>query len=141
MAWETLSAEKRDELYGYLPTVPGAHNIDAHPMSTALRAHIEEEIRVYQTDLNDGKETKKWREDAIKAGRERSSGAWDTLREQQREEEWGKRSDLTLLTQTGFLTKHDDHGSRESKTTNEEVRVTEKEAREEANKKANAARS
>lgn len=64
-------------------------------MDTALRIHIEKEVRVYQTDLSDGKETKKWREDAMKAGLERSSGAWDALKEQQRQEEWGERDEAS----------------------------------------------
>lgn len=88
MAWETLSAEKREELYSYLPSIPGGHNIDVHPLHSSLRAQIEEEIRVYQADLNDGKETKKWREDAIKAGQERKSGAWDEHQKQRQIEEW-----------------------------------------------------
>lgn len=130
-AWNTLPKETREELYRYLPKLPGGYNIDVHPLSTSLQPYIEGEIRLYQTDLNDGKETKKWREEAMKAGMERSSGSWDALKEQQLEEDWGKIEDAS--TKVGSLAEH--------LSEEEEVRVTEQEARAEANKAINGAQS
>ncbi|KAF2207002.1 hypothetical protein CERZMDRAFT_102848 [Cercospora zeae-maydis SCOH1-5] len=92
-AWETLPVEARRELYSLLPSKPGggAYDINVHPLTTHLRAYIEEEVRQYQDDLNEGKETKKWREEAIQAGQERASGVWAEWQEKMHEDDWGKR--------------------------------------------------
>ncbi|KAM3423270.1 hypothetical protein BST61_g711 [Cercospora zeina] len=91
-AWETLPVEARRELYSLLPSKPGGgdYDINVHPLKTPLRAHIEEEIRQYQDDLNEGKETKKWREEAIQAGQERASGVWAEWQDKMREDDWCK---------------------------------------------------
>ncbi|GIZ46101.1 hypothetical protein CKM354_000924000 [Cercospora kikuchii] len=92
-AWETLPVETRRELYDLLPPKSGgeAHDININPLKTDLRSYIEEEIRSYQDDLNDGKETKKWREEAIQAGQERASGVWAEWQDKIREDDWCKR--------------------------------------------------
>lgn len=92
-AWGLLSPETRQALYSLLPAPRDgepAHNIDAHPLKTRYKHYIEEELRRWQQDLNDGKECKKWREGAMKAGQERAEGKWDAWKQQQRENEWGQ---------------------------------------------------
>jgi hypothetical protein len=130
-AWDTLPQEKREELYGYLPPVPGGFNTNVNPLKTALRPLIEEEIRRYQNDLNDGKEVKKWREDAMKAGKERSSGSWNEFKEKQLEEDWGKRNEASARAVSPA----------QSTEADEQARVTGKEAREEANKSVDGTQS
>ncbi|KAI5368049.1 Putative ASX, DEUBAD domain-containing protein [Septoria linicola] len=93
-AWDRLSRETRQELYNCLPPPQDGEaprNIDVHPLKTSLKSYIEGGVRNWQTDLNDGKEQQKWREAAFRAGQERSSGAWDPVKEQQRKADWGER--------------------------------------------------
>jgi len=60
-----------------------------NPLKTPLRPYIEEELRIWQDDLRDGKETKKWREEAILAGVERREGKYDEWKESERERNFG----------------------------------------------------
>lgn len=99
-AWELLSPEVRQELYNLLPAPKegeAPHDIDVHPLKTSYKQHIEEELRRWQTDLKDGKEVKKWRQEAMEAGQERANGEWDELLKQVRDDEWKKdaTSDVT----------------------------------------------
>lgn len=44
-------------------------------------------LRRWQDDLKDGRESKKWREEAIQAGRDRASGKFDALLNEGREDD------------------------------------------------------
>ena len=54
------------------------------------KPYIEEELRRWQEDLKDGREVKKWRDEAMQAGRDRVEGKFDQWKEAEREEYWGK---------------------------------------------------
>ncbi|KAK1083533.1 hypothetical protein LTR33_003204 [Friedmanniomyces endolithicus] len=91
-AWDTLTLETRKRLYALLPAPrPGEppHDPDVNPLKTPLRPYIEEELRIWQDDLKDGKETKKWREEAMLAGVERREGKYDEWKESERERNFG----------------------------------------------------
>ncbi|KXT14419.1 hypothetical protein AC579_8358 [Pseudocercospora musae] len=95
-AWEVLTPETRQDLYAMLPAPregEPAHDIDVHPLKTRYKQYIEGELRRWQQDLIDGKESKKWREAAMRAGQERAEGKWDVWKEQQRENDWGQRDE------------------------------------------------
>lgn len=95
-AWMTLPQEVREQLYALLPA-PGdgelAHDVNVNPLKTDYKSHIEEELRRWQQDLKDGREGKKWREEAMQAGRDRVDGKFDEWKESQREEYWGQTGD------------------------------------------------
>lgn len=91
-AWALLPPEERQKLYDMLPPPREGepqHDIDVNPMQTMYRPYIEAEVRRWQDDLREGKETKAWRYQAIEAGREREKGVWDEWKEAQRELDWG----------------------------------------------------
>ncbi|KAK0932787.1 hypothetical protein LTR29_015639 [Friedmanniomyces endolithicus] len=91
-AWDTLSFETREKLYALLPAPRQGeppHDPDVNPLKTAYRPYIEEELRIWQDDLKDGKETKKWREEAMLAGVERREGKYDEWKENERERNFG----------------------------------------------------
>jgi len=67
-----------------------AHDPAVNPLKTRYKPYLEEALRVWQDDLKNGKETKKWREEALQAGRDRIVGRFDEWKEAQREEYWGK---------------------------------------------------
>lgn len=94
-AWDLLPQETQQRLYDLLPKVPEGrtHNSDVHPLKSPYKRHIEREIKWWHDDLKDGKETKAWRDDAMKAGQNRSAGLWDDWKEAHREETWGPRKD------------------------------------------------
>lgn len=94
-AWEILPLATRQRLYGLLPPAPEGrpHNFDVHPCKTLYKDNITKEIKAWQEDLKEGKETKKWREEALQAGHDRSQGLWDDWKEAHREETWGPRQD------------------------------------------------
>ncbi|OTA33594.1 hypothetical protein BTJ68_05257 [Hortaea werneckii EXF-2000] len=84
----------RQHLYTLLPPPEPhepAHDPEINPMQTAYRPYIEEELSQWQADLGNGFETKKWRDDAIRASQERLEGKYDAWREAHREEWWGKQ--------------------------------------------------
>ena len=54
------------------------------------KPYIEEELRRWQEDLKDGREGKKWRDEAMQAGKDRVQGKFDEWKEAEREEYWGK---------------------------------------------------
>lgn len=93
MAWELLPLETRQRLYELLPPAPEGrpHNPDVHPLKSLYQKNIVSEMRAWQEDLKDGKETKKWRDEAMQAGQDRSLGLWDDWKEAHREETWGPR--------------------------------------------------
>lgn len=95
MAWGLLPLATRQRLYELLPSALEGrpHNPDVHPLKSLYDQNILAEIRAWQTDLKDGKETKKWREEALQAGQDRSLGLWDDWKEAHREETWGPRQD------------------------------------------------
>lgn len=79
-AWEALDIETRQRLYSLLPAPADGeppHDPNVNPLETKLGKAIEDELRKWQDDLKEGKEGKKWREDAILAGRDRTSGKFD----------------------------------------------------------------
>ena len=43
--------------------------------------------------MKDGREVKKWREEAMQAGKDRTDGKFDEWKELQREEYWGKQDE------------------------------------------------
>ncbi|EME47183.1 hypothetical protein DOTSEDRAFT_124793 [Dothistroma septosporum NZE10] len=91
-AWALLPQEDRQKLYNMLPKPQegeAQHNLGANPMQTMYRPYIEAELRKWQDDLREGKETKAWREQAIEAGKEREKGVWDEWKEAQRQLDWG----------------------------------------------------
>lgn len=95
-AWTTLPLPVRQHLYTLLPAPEPhepAHDPDINPMQTAYRPYIEEELGQWQADLGNGFETKKWREDAMRASQERLEGKYDAWREAHREGWWGKQAE------------------------------------------------
>ncbi|KAI7506351.1 hypothetical protein KC367_g151 [Hortaea werneckii] len=76
-AWTALPLPVRQHLYTLLPPPEPhepAHDPEINPMQTAYRPYIEEELSQWQADLGNGFETKKWRDDAIRASQERLEG-------------------------------------------------------------------
>ncbi|EMC96522.1 hypothetical protein BAUCODRAFT_33891 [Baudoinia panamericana UAMH 10762] len=91
-AWSNLSEETRQQLYSLLPTPEAGeatHDKNVNPLDTALRPHVEEALRVWQEDLTCGKHGKKWREEAMNAGKDRKEGKFDEAKEADREQYWG----------------------------------------------------
>nr|POF17766.1 hypothetical protein CFP56_13178 [Quercus suber] len=89
-AWMTLPKALRQELYSQLPTIGNeSHDIDINPLHSALRPYMEDAIANWQEDLREGRESKKWRQEAIDAGRERERGKFDEYSEAHKEEWWG----------------------------------------------------
>jgi len=87
-AWETLDLETRQRLYSLLPPSTNEdfpHDFDVNPLQSQFGKDIENELRKWQDDLKDGRETKKWRDEAIQAGRDRASGAFDVGGRDERE--------------------------------------------------------
>lgn len=87
-AWILLPQETREMIYLLLPAPregESPHDLDIHPLNTKYKPYIEEELRRWQADLKDGREGKKWREEAVQAGRDRKAGKFD-------EEYWGAPS-------------------------------------------------
>jgi hypothetical protein len=87
-AWSLLPLETRQRLYELLPTVPEGcppHDPNVHPLKSLYQERITAEFKWWQDDLKDGKETKRWREEALQAGHDRSLGLWDDWKEAQRE--------------------------------------------------------
>jgi hypothetical protein len=85
--------EARQQLYTLLPPPQEGepeHNPDVHPLKSMYKPYIEEELRRWQEDLKDEREGKKWREEAMQAGRDRVQGKFDEWKEAEREEYWGK---------------------------------------------------
>ncbi|OQO00024.1 hypothetical protein B0A48_14227 [Cryoendolithus antarcticus] len=73
-AWSTLPLTTRQHLYSLLPPPEAGEapwDPDVHPMDTKLRSHISAELNAWQSDLRDGREVKKWRDEAVGAGRKR----------------------------------------------------------------------
>lgn len=66
-------------------------NVDINPLNTRLGPYLEDEILIYQQDLKDGKETKKWRNDALQATQARRDEGWDEIRKKQRQADRAKR--------------------------------------------------
>jgi hypothetical protein len=53
------------------------HDPNVNPLQSRFGKAIENELRKWQDDLKEGRETKKWREEAVLAGRDRTSGSLD----------------------------------------------------------------
>jgi hypothetical protein len=79
-AWITLPVEVRQQLYDLLPP-PSTGELpwdpEVHPMDTLLRPHIITGLTTWQTGLVDGREVKKWRDEAVQAGKDRVEGKFD----------------------------------------------------------------
>lgn len=79
-AWETLDLQTRQRLYSLLPPPTNEdmpHNFNVNPLYSPFGKGIENELRKWQDDLKDGRESKKWRDEAMQAGRDRESGVFD----------------------------------------------------------------
>jgi hypothetical protein len=67
-AWQSLPFKTREHLYSLLPP-PREGEVepdpDVHPLKSAYKPYIEEELRRWQQDLKDGREGRKWREEAL----------------------------------------------------------------------------
>lgn len=89
-AWMALPKPVRQDLYKQLPTVgPHPHDVEINPLHTALRPYMQDAILSWQEDLREGRESKKWRQEAIDTGKERESGKFDEYRIAHKEEWWG----------------------------------------------------
>ncbi|WPH03478.1 Hypothetical protein R9X50_00635800 [Acrodontium crateriforme] len=91
-AWNTLAEHTRREIYMLLPEPRASepdHNVDVNPLDTRYRPYIEEEARIFLLDLKDGKEGKKWRDNAIEAGAELRAGKFDEWAAMDKDEKWG----------------------------------------------------
>ena len=69
------------------------HDPAVNPLRTDYHSHVEEALRKWQDDLRDGKEEKKWRQDAMKAGLDRKEGKFDEWRAAERERYWGVKDE------------------------------------------------
>ena len=96
-AWILLPRDIREQLYSLLPR-PGAdqppQDADVHPLHTMYKPYIEEELRPFGEDLREGREQKKWRLEAMQAGKDRIDGKFDEWKEQQKWEDWGDREEV-----------------------------------------------
>jgi hypothetical protein len=62
-----LDLETRQRLYSLLPPSTNEefpHNFDVNPLQSQFGKGIEKELRKWQDDLKDGRDTKKWRDEA-----------------------------------------------------------------------------
>jgi hypothetical protein len=57
------------------------HDLSVNPLQSRFGKAIENELRKWQDHLKEGRETKKWREEAMLAGRDRTSGNLDVVKE------------------------------------------------------------
>lgn len=92
-AWDTLPLEKRQQIYSLLPPPREGdqpYDPDVNPLDSSLGKDIEEELRRWQSDLKAGKETKKWRDEAMQAGRDRMSGKFDVVMRAERDRRRGE---------------------------------------------------
>lgn len=68
-SWALLSPESREQLYALLPERKEGdppHDPDVHPLTSyRFKEYIEAELRQWQDDLVEGRETKKWRAQAL----------------------------------------------------------------------------
>jgi hypothetical protein len=74
-AWDTLDLPTRQRLYALLPAPSGGeapHDPTVNPMQTDHAEAIEFVLEKWQSNLKDGRETKKWRDEAVRTGRERA---------------------------------------------------------------------
>lgn len=97
-----MPEETRRAIYTLLPEPRAnepAHNIEVNPLDTSYRPYIEEEARLFQDDLKDGKEAKKWRDDAIEAGAELRAGKFDEWTAMEKDEKWGAIPDQKVNDQ------------------------------------------
>lgn len=83
-------------------------------MHTWLRPHLDNALRGWQGDLRAGRETKKWREEAMRAGRDRADGKFDDYMDEQRADLWsdGIAGLTRTISEDGKATgsqRNDDH--------------------------------
>jgi hypothetical protein len=93
-SWLLLPKDVREQLYALLPEPMEGdppYDPDIHPLKTPCKQYIEEELRLWQQDLKDGRETRKWRTEAMQASKDRIDGKFDRFIELQRDEYWGPR--------------------------------------------------
>jgi hypothetical protein len=62
------------------------YDLNVNPIRTQFGKGIENELRKWQDDLKDGRESKKWRDEAMQAGRDRASGAFDVAQTEGRDQ-------------------------------------------------------
>lgn len=105
-AWILLPAEVRQQLYSLLPLPregEAPHDPDVHPLNTAYKQHIEKEIRRFKDDLKEGREQKKWRDEAMQAGRDRMEGKFDEWKQLEREAYWGAENDENVKREENYV--------------------------------------
>lgn len=114
-AWSTLPRETREHLYTLLPPAVAGEperDPDVNPLLIArLEPHIKEALLRFQNDLKEGRETRRWRVQAmqvclnilrlvveiayrhlLQAGQDHVDGKFDEWKMKMREEYWGKPS-------------------------------------------------
>ena len=92
-AWQTLPFATRSKLYALLPAPlegEAPRDLDVSPLDTDLKQYIEGAFRQYQDDLKEGRETRKWRSEALEAGEMRRKGEFDAVKEAEREKWFGQ---------------------------------------------------
>jgi hypothetical protein len=62
------------------------HDFNINPLQTQFGKGIENELRKWQDDLKDGRESKRWRDEAMQAGKDRANGAFDVAQDEARDE-------------------------------------------------------
>lgn len=95
-AWDVLSLEKRQQLYALLPAPQEGdepYNPDVNPLESILGPEIEDELRKWQDDLRAGRETRKWKDEAIQAANDRMSGKYVELSRPMKERGSGEGRD------------------------------------------------
>lgn len=111
-AWAQLSHETRSRLCALLPDLPDIqHDPDVNPLWASCAPYIEKELRSWQDDLREGRESQKWRTEAIQAGRDRQNGKFADWEQLKREEWWGDDqalpSDSKATTENATATNSD----------------------------------
>ncbi|KAL1306544.1 hypothetical protein AAFC00_005234 [Neodothiora populina] len=94
-AWSTLPEDKQRALYSMLPqpqdtrAAPLDHRV--HPLRNEYAPYIKHFLHEWQTDLIEGRNTLKWRNEARQASGERAAGAFDDFLAEERREKWGAK--------------------------------------------------
>jgi hypothetical protein len=67
-------------------------------LKTTYKRFIEVALRKWQDDLVNGRETKKWREEAKQASQDHADGKWNDLNSVQRQQYWANGSKVPFVT-------------------------------------------
>lgn len=91
-----MDTRTREYLYSLVPQPRQGeppHNTEVNPLNTESGPYVEEAIHAWQEDLGEGRESKKWREEASQAGRDRAAGKFDEVKKVHRQEHWSSKPD------------------------------------------------